>query len=174
MANWFNVPNALTLLRIVMVGFMPGLFGGEHYVAALILFLAAGATDLLDGYIARKYHLITTFGKLMDPLADKLMLVVTLLLFAQKGWTSWVILGLVVAKELTMVVASALLYKKHTVVYSNIWGKSATFLFTIAVVLTFLHDRVYPADNIVMWTAFALSLIAMISYGLKFIVQRRQ
>ena len=174
MANWFNVPNALTLLRIVMVGFMPGLFQGERYIAALILFLAAGATDLLDGYIARKYHLITTFGKLMDPLADKLMLVVTLLLFALKGWTSWVILALVVAKELVMVVASVLLYKKHTVVYSNLWGKAATFLFTVAVVLTFLHDRVHPADSIAMWLAFALSIAAMGSYGLKFIVQRRQ
>ena len=98
MANWFNVPNALTLLRIVMVGFMPGLFQSERYIAALVLFLAAGATDLLDGYIARRYHLITTFGKLMDPLADKLMLVVTLLLFALRGRTSWIILSLVVAK----------------------------------------------------------------------------
>lgn len=73
----------------------------------------------------------------MDPLADKLMLVVTLLLFALRGWTSWIILSLVVAKELVMVVASALLYKKQTVVYSNFWGKAATLLFTVAVVLTF-------------------------------------
>ena len=73
-----------------------------------------------------------------------------------------------------MVVASALLYKKHTVVYSNLWGKAATFLFTVAVVLTFLHDRVHPADSIAMWLAFALSIAAMGSYGLKFIVQRRQ
>lgn len=174
MANWFNVPNALTLLRIVMVGFMPGLFQSERYIAALVLFLAAGATDLLDGYIARRYHLITTFGKLMDPLADKLMLVVTLLLFALRGWTSWIILSLVVAKELVMVVASALLYKKQTVAYSNFWGKAATLLFTVAVVLTFLHDRVYPADSIVMWLAFALSIVAMGSYGLKFIVRHRQ
>ncbi len=173
MANWFNVPNALTLLRIVMVGFMPGLFRGGHYTAALTLFLAAGATDLLDGYIARKYHLITAFGKLMDPLADKLMLVVTLLLFALKGWTSWLILGLVVAKELVMVTASAFLYKKHTVVYSNFWGKAATFLFTVAVVLTFLHEWVYPADCIVMWIAFGLSIVAMGSYGMKFILHRR-
>jgi cardiolipin synthase len=170
--NWLNVPNMLTMLRMVMVCFMPGLFRGAHYGAAMALFLAAGATDLLDGYIARKYQLITSFGKLMDPLADKLMLVVTLLLFAEKGWTPMVIPILVMIKELVMIVGSALLLKKHTVVFSNALGKTTTFIFTVAVVLTFLHERVYPVDLIMMWAGFALSMAALVSYGLRFVLNK--
>ena len=172
MENWLNVPNMLTMLRMVMVCFMPSLFRGAHYMGAMVLFLVAGATDLLDGYIARKYHLITSFGKLMDPLADKLMLVVTLLLFAGKGWTPMIIPILVIIKELIMVVGSALLLKKRTVVFSNALGKVTTFLFTLAVVLTFMHERVYPADLILMWVSFALSMAALISYGYQFFFKK--
>jgi len=170
-ANWLNVPNALTILRMIMVFFMPGLFSAGKYIAAMVLFLAAGATDLLDGYIARKYNLITSFGKLMDPLADKLMLVVTLVLFAKEGWTPWLVPIIIILKELAMVLGGLFMLKKNTVVYANFWGKAATFLFTLAVVLTFLHQFVSPADLIVMWVALALSVIAMLNYAWKFMVK---
>ena len=171
MANWLNVPNALTIVRMVMVFFMPGLFRGGHYIAAMVLFLAAGTTDLLDGYIARKYNLITNFGKLMDPLADKLMLIITLVLFAMEGWTPWMVPVVIITKELAMVIGGLFMLKKKTVVYANFWGKAATFLFTVAVVLTFLHTWVSPWDLVVMWAALALSVVAMLAYAWKFMVK---
>jgi cardiolipin synthase len=162
------------MMRLVMVCFMPGLFVHHLYMWAMVLFLAAGATDLLDGYIARKYNLITDVGKLLDPLADKLMLVMTLTLFVVQGWTPWIILALVVAKELLMIWGSVYLFRKNTVVFSNKIGKCSTFIFTVAVVLTFFHNSVAPFDLILMIIAFAVTIAAMISYARQFMLNRKE
>ena len=83
--NIWNVPNLLTMLRMVGVAVFIALFAAGKTTAAMVVFILAACTDALDGYIARKYHLITSFGKLMDPLADKLMTLSALVCLTVKG-----------------------------------------------------------------------------------------
>ena len=102
--NIWNVPNALTMLRMALIPVYWVLFFNGHEYEALAAFAVASLTDLADGYIARKYNLITNFGKLMDPLADKLMSISVMLSMVIKGVVPWPILLILLLKEGFMVV----------------------------------------------------------------------
>jgi cardiolipin synthase len=96
-----------------------------------------GITDVLDGYIARKFNLITSFGKLADPLADKMMQITALVLLTMQQKIPAVILIIVIAKEAFMGAGSILLYKKENFVVSANWyGKLATVIFFVAIIFT--------------------------------------
>ena len=168
-----NVPNLLTLLRLLMIPLYLALFLHGLKYPALIIFLAASLTDLLDGMIARRYHLITDLGKLMDPLADKLMVVTALFCQAFSGIIPWVAVLVVLSKELLMVLGGAYMLKKGIVVYSNMVGKVAHCLFIAALVATFFHSALLAAlpgwfmtpDLMLVWIAVIVTLCAMIVYG---------
>ena len=166
--NIFNVPNLLTMLRMALIGVFIWLFAAGGRFWAMGVFLAAGLTDLLDGYLARKHNQITSFGKLMDPLADKLMLVAALACLTAVGWLPlWIVLA-VAAKEIFMVVGGYLLMKKRgIVVQSGPIGKVATAVFTAATVLTFFHESVAPLDLYVQCFAVALTYAAMVWYTVR-------
>lgn len=173
-----NVPNVLTVLRLLLIGVFVYLFQLDYYVAAVCIFILAAVTDLLDGYIARKYDLVTNFGKLMDPLADKLMLIAALVCLASKGIIPIIILVFVIVKELIMVIGGAFLYKKNVVVYAKTFGKAATFCFNAAVVLTFLKTyigwiNVIHLHLIVFSIAIVLAIIAFCQYVNSFWKQRK-
>ena len=108
-----NLPNILTLVRIAMVPVVILFFILDEPFWALGIFLLAGFTDVLDGWIARKYNLITAFGQVMDPLADKLMLMTTLICLYITGRVPLAVPIIVVVKEWTMITAAALLYRKN-------------------------------------------------------------
>ena len=121
-----NVPNALTILRMLMIPLMVYVFNsfGAHW--ALLVYVVASATDVLDGYIARKYNQITDFGKLMDPLADKLMVLTMLYMLSTRAYIPMWVLIVVACKELVMVLGAALLLGgKQAVVMANQLGKAA-------------------------------------------------
>lgn len=174
----WNVPNVLTMLRIVMVFIFAALFINGYYVAAGVVFLLAALTDLVDGYIARKYNLITNFGKLMDPLADKLLLIVALICLTSKGFLPGFIMVFVLVKELIMVIGGLLLYKKNVVVYAKSFGKYASFFFNSGVVLTFLGKTIMPiideyrVNLIVFGVAIVLAVLALLQYLFSFWKQR--
>lgn len=171
--KFWNVPNILTLVRLALVAVVIYFFVTHQMVGALVCFLAAGATDLLDGYIARKYDLITPWGKLLDPLADKLMLLTVLTCFLIQGVIPVWILCLVLCKELAMIVgAFCLLKTRKVVVYANIFGKLGTFAFTVAVVLLFLHQWVVPWDQIMLYIAVGMSIISMVQYGVRNVLRK--
>ena len=129
-----HVPNILTIIRFLLIPIIIA-FALEHdYIAAIIVLTISGVTDILDGYIARKFNFITDFGKLMDPLADKATQVALLgTLTFQKIIPIWIIV-IVIIKEFLMISGASFLYGKELVVSSKWYGKLATVLFYVAIV----------------------------------------
>lgn len=167
-----NVPNALTLLRVLLIPVYVWLFcNGQKYVA-LAVFVVACLTDLLDGYLARRNHQVTSFGKLMDPLADKLMVITVMLSQMFVGVAPWPAVAILLAKECYMVLGGYLLLRHGIVVYSFMIGKVAHCLFIASLVLMFFHEwflAVLPGwwmtpDQIMLWAAVACTLAAMVFY----------
>lgn len=161
-----NLPNFLTLLRMLMVPPVIAFFLADKAFWALGVFLLAGFTDVLDGYLARKNGQITAFGQVMDPLADKLMLLTTLICLCATGRVPPIVPIIIAMKECTMIAFAALLYRRHVVLPANLFGKLATLLFTIAVLLSFLSDYVAPLHTIALCAATAAAVFAMGYYGL--------
>ena len=163
-----NIPNLLTILRTLLVPVFGICYFSVDPVFALGVYALAAGTDFLDGYLARRNNQITDFGKVMDPLADKLMQVTTVVCLAIDGRIRWWIVMVVTGKELIMIVGGLLLYKrKDVVVYSNWVGKLATGTFSAAIVLTFFQQYISPYDYYALVLAVALSLIAMVQYGVR-------
>lgn len=136
-----NVPNLLTALRFFIVPIFGYFLMKEQYLIAILLFLLGGFTDILDGYIARKYNLITSFGKLADPLADKFMQIMALvvLVYQPNPLIPVPVLIIVVAKETFMATGSVLLYKRgKNIVGANWYGKLATVILYSAIFMTII------------------------------------
>lgn len=172
-----NVPNVLTLIRLLLVPVYIALFVNGRKYAALIVFLAASFTDLLDGMIARKYNLITDFGKLMDPFADKVMVLTAMFSMAIGSAAipaviPWAAVIILLLKELVMICGGMLLLKHGIVVYSSMIGKVAHCVFIAGLVATYFHDwfaRVCASwplapDLILVWLAVCLTLCALVFY----------
>ena len=136
------VPNALTILRFLLIPIIIIACAQGQYIIAIIVLTISGLTDILDGTIARKYNLITDFGKLMDPLADKATQISLLTTLFIKGVIPIWILAIVVLKEFCMVSGASFLYGKELVVSSKWYGKLATVLFYIAMVISLFLEQI--------------------------------
>lgn len=141
------VPNALTIVRFLLIPLIIIACVQEQYILAIVILTLSGLTDILDGTIARKYNLISDFGKLMDPLADKLTQISLLTTLFLKGMIPIWILVVVVLKEFCMVSGASFLYGKELVVSSKWYGKLATVLFYIAMVLSLLIENITKVMN---------------------------
>ena len=135
-----NVPNILTISRFILIPLIILALVFDRFLSAFILLTLSGITDILDGFIARKYNLITDFGKLIDPLADKATQLSILITLALKHNSSgepiiplW-ILFVIALKEFMMVAGASFLYGKDLVVSSKWYGKLTTVLFYVAIV----------------------------------------
>ena len=172
-----NVPNVLTIIRMLLVPVYIAVFAAGYKYWALFVFLLASFTDWLDGRIARKYHLITDFGKLMDPLADKIMVLTAMISMAVgsgsiKPVIPWTAVVILLGKELYMVQGGVRLYKKGIVVQAHMIGKVAQCAFIVSLVAVYFHDwfvGVCPGwlltpDLILLWLSVALTLLAMVHY----------
>ena len=179
-AKWkenLNVPNALTMLRFLMIPLYIVLFLKGLKYWALVTFLLAGVTDILDGRIARKYNLITDFGKLMDPLADKLMGVAVLLSMAIgtaqiPAVVPWAVVAVILGKELLMVLGGLVMLGRRIVVYSRPIGKASQALLTAGLTAAFFHDDLaglwsfsVSPDVLLLYLATALTLAALVFYA---------
>ena len=131
-----NVPNALTIVRFILIPIILYFIFTGNYLLGFVFFTISGLTDILDGTIARKFNLISNFGKLMDPLADKLTQISVLATLMVKGIIPIWILVIVIAKEALMIAGASFLYGRDVVVSSKWFGKLATVLFFIAIVLS--------------------------------------
>ncbi len=173
--NVWNVPNTLTILRLLLVPVFVILFRSGRPKWALAVFCAASLTDLLDGWLARKLNQITDFGKLFDPLADKLMVLTALVCQAVTDvpWSAglpWAAVLIVLAKEILMVAGGAFMLGKGVVVYANYFGKTATVFFMASLILSFFHKELEAAtgvrpDIILLWASTGLALLAMAVYA---------
>lgn len=137
--NWCkHIPNALTILRFILIPFIVVNIVKDNYIEAFIFLTLSGLTDVLDGFIARKFNFITNFGKLIDPLADKTTQIAILVTLALKNIIPMWILLIVFIKEFVMVAGASFLYGKELVVSSRWYGKLATVLFYLAIVSSFI------------------------------------
>ena len=132
-----HIPNILTCLRLVMVVFFIVFFIKGNYDVCLYLYIAAFITDVLDGFLARKFNWISKFGKLVDPFADKAMLISALICLCAVGAFPIWLLIIMAVKELLMVIGGAiLLRKKNVAVYADMFGQVATGLFFASITLS--------------------------------------
>lgn len=126
-----NTPNKLTLLRVMLIPVYMILYlscGQTGVYAALVVFILASLTDQLDGYLARKNHQVTTFGKLMDPLADKILMMSALIAFVEKGMpyiTAGVVM-IILARELIVTGIRLIALGENQVIAASMWGKAKT------------------------------------------------
>ncbi|RCX19374.1 cardiolipin synthase [Anaerobacterium chartisolvens] len=166
-----NIPNALTAVRFVIIPFFAyflymGQFDKSLYVTAVILFLAGGITDVLDGYIARKFNMITSFGKLADPAADKLMQITALVILTMQRKIPVAVLIIIAVKEIFMGLGSILLYKQQKLVVSANWyGKMSTVVLYIAIIIA-IFSETYSTIAIII--ALCAALFAFVMYSLTY------
>lgn len=135
-----HVPNILTIIRFLLIPLLIIVALQSDYISTIIVLTLSGITDILDGYIARRFNYITNFGKLMDPLADKATQITLLtVLTIQKIIPVWIIV-IVLLKEFLMIAGASFLYGKELVVSSKWYGKLATVLFYIAIVCSLFTE----------------------------------
>lgn len=171
LTNIWNLPNVLTIIRMALIPVFVAFFVEGLYRLSLLVFLIASATDWLDGYLARKHQQITDFGKLMDPLADKLMVCTALICQGVRGVFPWPAIVIVMVKELVMVFGATYMLNHDIVVYANMSGKAAQVSFIIALVLSFWHEEfsawAVPLDRLFLVVAVILAGLALADYSAK-------
>lgn len=170
MDQLLNLPNLLTGIRLACIPVLVGLFYvpvSHHQKLAAITFLIASATDFIDGYIARRRSQITNLGKLLDPVADKLLVMAALLLLVESGklW-AWVAI-LMIGREIAVTGLRAMASTRGTVMQAEGLGKLKMIFQVIGITLLFLAD---PAVHGAVWTAGAVALalavvLALVSGG---------
>lgn len=172
-----HIPNILTIIRFIFIPIILRAIFDGNYILGIIFFTISGLTDVLDGFIARKFNLVSNFGKLMDPLADKLTQISVLAaLVSVKIIPVW-ILTIVVLKELIMVVGASFLYGKDVVVYSKWYGKLATVLFYLAIVMSLLMNNFnlgipFRVDLYLYYLAILATIFSLIMYAIQFVASK--
>ncbi len=162
------IPNLLSAFRLCLIPvFIIFFLSSEpaHHWIPLGVFLLATVTDVLDGYIARHYNLITKIGTVLDPLADKMMLITVLTCLYLESKIPFLIISIMALKELFMILAGLYLFfiKDKIVIPANKLGKAATILFFLAIVLVLLNVPILITYTI-LFVALAMKFIALFSY----------
>ena len=170
-----NLPNKLTILRIILVPVFVACFylpvEGAMYIAAAV-FVVAYFTDMLDGYIARKYNLITDFGKLMDPMADKLLTAAAMIMLTAYGLCSPIATFLTIGRELVISAFRLVSATQGVVIAAGKIGKLKTLTQFIGIVLILLGNPLFnrigvPFDQIVIWISVVLAVWPCTDYIVK-------
>lgn len=182
-----NLPNKLTTLRVILVPFFVAalllpeyfpnneLFGGNAVVwqyLALVIFIAASVTDALDGHIARKYNLITNFGKFMDPLADKLLVCSAMIcLIDLKMIPSWIVV-IIIAREFIISGFRLVASDNGVVIAASYWGKFKTVSQMLMIIVMIAMPKGdtgiwYMAGQILMYISLVLTIVSLVDYIVK-------
>ena len=178
-----NLPNKLTIFRVILIipfivlllGGNAGWFGSNVLISniiALVIFIIASLTDLADGKIARKYNLVTTFGKFMDPLADKLLVCSALIALVEMGRIpSWVVI-IIISREFIISGFRLVASDNGVVIAASYWGKFKTTFQMVMVCLMLINVPGWIGwlgllTDIVMWIALALTVVSLIDYLVK-------
>ena len=165
-----NLPNKLTVFRMVLI--VPFVFvmltdvcDAAGKWVALALFVIASLTDLLDGKIARKYNLVTNFGKFMDPLADKLLVCAAMICLVETGMIpSWVVI-IIISREFIISGFRLIASDNGIVIAASYWGKFKT-VFQMVMIILMIADiaALSLVTQIVMWIALVLTVVSLIDY----------
>ena len=158
------VPNILSIIRIILVPiFVVSFFLINRYLA-LGIFALASITDLIDGYIARKYNAITEIGKVLDPLADKLMKLTALIVLSIADLLPLWITLLMVICDVAMIISGICIYKKEITIPSNWLGKMGTFVISVGVALSFFTEWLGDANVYVIYAGITIAIISGLNY----------
>jgi len=161
-----NLPNKLTLLRIVMVPFFVIFYLKGFVVISLILFITASFTDYLDGYIARKQNLITNFGKIMDPLADKILVYSAFCCMVEIGIVQGWMLSIILAREFIVAGMRTVAASEGIVIAAGTSGKIKTVLQMVAIPLLILNQPriIEYTAQIFLWAALIMTVVSGFEY----------
>ncbi|MBI9032287.1 CDP-diacylglycerol--glycerol-3-phosphate 3-phosphatidyltransferase [bacterium] len=168
-----HIPNILTLLRVILVPFFIYYFTQGQLMLAFSLFIIASVTDYFDGYLARKYNVISNFGKIMDPLADKLLVLsaLALLSFGSHNYLSIWIFIIITLRELVITILRDIYKKKKIFMAANNWGKIKTVTQMVGLTLSLflLAININLADyllylNIYFWGVAIVTILSGWSY----------
>lgn len=177
-----NLPNKLTVFRVILIvpfvlfllggytqwGWFTSIFGGileyTDYIA-LVIFIVASLTDLLDGKIARKYNLVTNFGKFMDPLADKLLVCAALIcLIELQRIPAWIVI-IIISREFIISGFRLVAADNRIVIAASYWGKFKTTFQMVMVCLMIANiEALAVFTQIIMWIAVVLTVVSLIDY----------
>ncbi len=173
-----NLPNRLTLVRIILTPFYLAAMVIDfnyHYLLAALIFIVASITDFLDGKIARKNNIVTTFGKLCDPVADKMLTTAALLAFMQIGICNIWIVMIILTREFLVTSFRLVATSQGVVIAAGIWGKIKTasqMVFSIAIMIGIHFVEAFNLDfemfslvsNILLWITAGLTVVSGIKY----------
>ena len=170
-----NLPNKLTMFRVILIPFFvffllyPGFEGYGNYIATAI-FIVASLTDLLDGKIARKYNLVTNFGKFMDPLADKLLVCSAMICLVETNQLpAWSVI-VIISREFIISGFRLVASDNGVVIAASYWGKFKTtfqMLMIIGLILNVNHPAFQVLGTVLIYAALALTVISLCDYILK-------
>lgn len=166
-----NLPNKLTMLRMILIPFMMFFYLAEFIphgigkIVALVIFVAAAYTDLLDGKIARKHNLVTNFGKFLDPIADKVLTSAVLFMIIADGTIAhpWgaIIVTIIISREFMVAALRFLAASKGRVLAADIWGKAKTMVQMISLPICILMAFVYTCGFAVWgWLVLTIEILA--------------
>ena len=161
-----NIPNSLTVFRLFLIPVFILVFflsSPTNLLLSVCVYLLAGLTDVLDGFIARKFNLITDWGKAADPFADKLMLLTVLACLVVGHYLPLWVLLIVLFKESLMIIVGLRLYKKGTVIPSNIFGKLSTIFFYLSISVFTFNEII---GKYLIYIAVLFTLVALTNYAL--------
>lgn len=169
-----NLPNKLTVFRVILIPFfvlfMQSFFSDTGRYIALVIFIVASLTDMLDGKIARKYNLITNFGKLMDPLADKLLVCTAMLCLMDIDLLPAIVVIIIICREFIISAFRLIAANNNVVIAAGIWGKMKTvsqMFMVIALLIHIDHPVYHILETTLIVVATALTVISLIDYLVK-------
>lgn len=186
-----NVPNILSFIRILLVPFFVFFYLAEFIpcgkLIALIIFIVASLTDMVDGHIARKYNLITDLGKLLDPIADKVLVLSALLMVTFDGTVpphfGCIAVLIIVSRDYVVDVVRQIGAKKGTVIPADIWGKLKTIVTMVALVCLIAYAYIASSFDldatllrvilVVSLALFAIAVLLTILSGVNYLIKNR-
>ena len=157
-------------MRLCLVPLFPYFVFHDNVIAAITVFLISGVMDMVDGYIARRFDMITKIGKVYDPFVDKLMQLTVLVSLTAAKWIPVFAVIIIIAKELAMIITGAVLYHKNIVVYSTWYGKAGTVVFYAIIFSMIIFRDIMPeaVKYALLWFLVAVMIAAAIGYLIKF------
>lgn len=170
-----NLPNKLTMFRVILIPFfvfflLTDVLGTAGDYLSLVIFLVASLTDMLDGKIARKYNLITNFGKFMDPLADKLLVCSAMICLTDMGrLPAWIVI-IIIAREFIISGFRLIAADNQVVIAASMWGKAKTVC-QMAMVIFLLLNLPVPGywifTTVLTYAALVLTVVSLVDYLIK-------
>ena len=166
-----NLPNKLTILRVILIPFFVvfmlfDITGAADKWIALVIFCVASLTDMLDGKIARKYNLVTNFGKFMDPLADKLLVCTALICLTSMNRLNVIVVLVIIAREFIISGFRLVASDNGIVIAASYWGKFKTVshMALIIVLIMDLGGVWNVVGTVLTWVALLLTVVSLIDY----------